>query len=160
MCPDDAQECLQKAFIQTFQHIHTFKGDSQLSTWLHRITVNCALMQIRSHKSKRLSSISNLDDFSQRYNSYGERTVFSDFQGNNIENMFEKIELKTDMADLIFQLPEKYCNVLMLRDIQELSTKESAQVLAISEGSVKTQLHRARLLLTALLKGSGKHVND
>jgi RNA polymerase sigma-70 factor (ECF subfamily) len=159
-CRDDAQECLQKAFIQTFQHIHSFKEDCQLSTWLHRVTVNCALMQIRSNQRRRHTSIENipfetsrLDDFSQHYNSYGERTIFADYQGNNIETLFEKNEQKINLTELILQLPEKYCNVLILRDIQELSTKESAQILAISQASVKTQLHRARLLLKVLIKG-------
>lgn len=170
-CRDDAQECLQSAFIQVFQHIHTFKEESQLSTWLHRITVNCALMQIRSNQRRRLTSIENsffdysvLDDFYQHYNNHGERTVFADSDGNNIETLFEKNELKLNLAELIFQLPEKYCNVLILRDIQELSTKESAQILAISQAAVKTQLHRARLLLKTLLKGfdqkASKYVND
>ena len=170
-CRDDAQECLQKAFIQVFQHINSFKEDCQLSTWLHRVTVNCALMQIRSNKRLRITSLENipfdysrLDDFSQHYNSYGERTVFADCQGNNLEAIFEKNEQKLDLTELILQLPEKYCNVLILRDIQELSTKESAQILAISLASVKTQLHRARLLLKVLLKGFDqkvtKDVND
>lgn len=158
-CRDDAQECLQTAFIQIFQHIQTFKGDCQLSTWLHRITINCALMQIRSNKRLRHTSLennflnsSNLDGFSQHYNNYGERTVFADHEGNNIETLFEQKELQLNLTELILQLPEKYCNVLILRDIQELSTKESAQILAISSASVKTQLHRARLLLKALFQ--------
>jgi RNA polymerase sigma-70 factor (ECF subfamily) len=77
--------------------------------------------------------------------------VFADNDNNNIEALFEKEQLKTSLSSLIFQLPEKYCNVLLLRDIQELSTKESAHILAISESTVKTQLHRARLLLKAML---------
>ena len=116
-------------------------------------------MQIRATKRRGHTSLENsifsscdLNDFSQHYNSYGERTVFADHEGNNIEMLFEKNELKITLAELILQLPEKYCNVLMLRDIQELSTKESAQILAISTTAVKTQLHRARLLLKVLLE--------
>jgi len=168
-CRDDAQECLQKAFIQVFQHINTFKEESKLSTWLHRITVNCALMQLRvQHRQKAipldLSFIENthLSDFTQQYNNFGERTVFADNDGNNIEVLFEKEELKRNLSTLIFQLPEKYCNVLLLRDIQEVSTKESAHILAISESAVKTQLHRARLLLKAMLTAQQKvnHINN
>lgn len=157
-CRDDAQECLQKAFIQVFKHINTFKEESQLSTWLHRITVNCALMQLRSQQRKQAISLEffsfdkdHLNDFSQHYNSYGERTIFADREGNNIEALFEKEQMKANLSSLIFQLPEKYCNVLLLRDIQELSTKESAHILAISESAVKTQLHRARLLLKVMI---------
>lgn len=146
---DDAQECLQKTFIQVFTHILSFKKDSSLMTWLHRITVNEALMMIRHRKRQNTTS---LEDYSQHYNEYGERTEFGDGLGGNIERLFEQNETKLSLNDIIYQLPEKYCNVLLLRDIQEISTKETAVLLAISEASVKTQLHRARLLLKAILE--------
>tara|TARA_R110001583_G_scaffold106334_1_gene254578 strand:+ start:2931 stop:3527 length:597 start_codon:yes stop_codon:yes gene_type:complete len=158
---DDAQECLQKAFIQVFKNIHSFKKDSSLATRLHRITVNEALMMIRKRKRQNTTS---LEDFTQHYNEYGERTVFSDSTsdelgcslGNNIEAVFEKNETKLSLNEIIHQLPEKYCNVLLLRDIQEMNTKETAELLSISEVSVKTQLHRARLLLKAILEQQDK----
>lgn len=154
---DDAQECLQKAFIQVFKNIASFKKNASLATWLHRITVNEALMIIRQKKRQNCLS---LEDFTQHYNEYGERTTFSDNLGetlgenlhNNIEALFEKNETKLSLNEIIYQLPEKYCNVLMLRDIQELSTRETANLLDISEVLVKTQLHRARLLLKAILE--------
>ncbi|MFT5760076.1 MAG: RNA polymerase sigma-70 factor (ECF subfamily) [Alteromonadaceae bacterium] len=150
---DDAQECLQKAFIQVFKNISSFNKDSNLNTWLHRITVNEALMMIRQRK--RQNTIS-LDEFAQHYNAYGERTEFSDNLGNNIERIFEKSETKISLNEIIYQLPEKYCNVILLRDIQEISTKETSEILEISETSVKTQLHRARLLLKAILEQKDK----
>ena len=150
---DDAQECLQKAFIQVFKNITSFKKNSSLMTWLHRITVNEALMMLRQKKRQKIESF---DEFTQQYNEYGERTVFADEQGNsldnNIERVFEKNESKSLLHDIILQLPEKYCNVLLLRDIQEISTRETAQILDISESLVKTQLHRARQLLKAILE--------
>jgi RNA polymerase sigma-70 factor (ECF subfamily) len=158
---DDAQECLQKAFIQIFKNIASFKRNSNLSTWLHRVTVNEALMMLRQ---KRRQKIASLEDFSQHYNEYGERTVFGDSLGNslgnNIEMIFEKSETKLSLNEIIYQLPEKYCNVLLLRDIQEMSTKETAELLAISEASVKTQLHRARLLLKAILEQDDKNSSE
>ncbi|UUO23724.1 sigma-70 family RNA polymerase sigma factor [Colwellia sp. M166] len=158
---DDAQECLQKAFIQVFKNIPSFKKDSSLATWLHRITVNEALMMIRRRKRQNTTSF---EDFTQHYNEYGERTAFSDSNNNelgcslanNIETVFEKNETKLSLNEIIYQLPEKYCNVLLLRDIQEMNTKETAKILSISEVSVKTQLHRARLLLKAILEQHDK----
>lgn len=154
---DDAQECLQKAFVQVFKNILSFKQDSSLTTWLHRITVNEALMMIRQRKRQKTTS---LEEFSQHYNEYGERTIFADnlnqSLGNNIEVIFEKNETKLSLNEIIYQLPEKYCNVLLLRDIQEISTKETAEILEITEASVKTQLHRARLLLKAILEQNDK----
>jgi RNA polymerase sigma-70 factor (ECF subfamily) len=177
---DDAQETLQKAFIQVFKNIAAFKKDSSLITWLHRITVNEALMLIRQRKRQNTLS---LESFTQYYNKYGERTVFSANSvqgqeqgvmggiGHNVEQLFEQNELKLSLNELIYQLPDKYCNVILLRDIQEVSTKETANILGISEASVKTQLHRARLLLKAILAEKDKgnfednwkvnwHVND
>ena len=158
---DDAQECLQKTFIQVFKNIHSFKKDASLATWLHRITVNEALMMIRKRKKHHTTS---LDDFTQHYNEFGERTVFSDSEsdelgqnlGNTIEAIFEKKETKLSLTEIIYQLPEKYCNVLLLRDIQEMNTKETAALLFISEASIKTQLHRARVLLKAILEQQDK----
>ncbi|XQW86886.1 RNA polymerase sigma factor [Thalassotalea piscium] len=153
----DAQECLQKAFIQVFKNITSFKQSSTLTTWLHRITVNEALMMLRKKKRQHTSS---LESFSQHYNEYGERTDFSDNLGQplatSLEALFEKNETKLSIHEIIYQLPDKYCNVILLRDIQELTTKEVADILAISEASVKTQLHRARLLLKAILEQQDK----
>lgn len=150
---DDAQECLQKAFIQVFKNISSFNKNASLMTWLHRITVNEALMMIRQKKRQNTTS---LEDFTQHYNEDGDRTVFTDHSNqnlsSNIEKMFEQNEMKLSLNEIIYQLPEKYCNVLLFRDIQGLTTKETAEILAISEGVVKTQLHRARLLLKAVLE--------
>ena len=155
---DDARECLQKTFIQVFKNISFFNKNSTLTTWLHRITVNEALMMIRQKKRQNTTS---LDEFTQHYNEYGERTVFGDHLnqklGRSIETMFEQKETKLSLNEIIYQLPEKYCNVILLRDIQEISTKETAETLEISEASVKTQLHRARLLLKAILEQKDKN---
>jgi RNA polymerase sigma-70 factor (ECF subfamily) len=146
---DDAQECIQKTFIQVFNKIHTFRRDASLATWLHRITVNCALMILRAQKKRKTVS---LDEFTQHYNEYGERTSFSDNEGNNLEHFYERQETQTSINEVIRSLPEKYCNVIQLRDIQELSTRDTAEFLDISEASVKTQLHRGRQLLKAILE--------
>lgn len=165
---DDAQETLQKAFIQVFKNIASFKKGSSLITWLHRITVNEALMLIRQRKRQHTLPF---ESFTQHYNEFGERTVFSNNQvqgleqvemggiGHNVEQLFEQNELKLSLNELIFQLPDKYCNVILLRDIQEVSTRETANILGISEVSVKTQLHRARLLLKAILEQKDKDNN-
>ncbi len=146
---DDIQECTQKAFIQVFKNIKKFKQDSNLTTWLHRITVNEALMMLRQKKRHYSES---LESFSQQYNKFGERTTFCDNTGSNIEAIFELNERKRSLNEIIYQLPEKYCNVILLRDIQEISTKETASMLGITEPSVKTQLHRGRQLLKAILE--------
>jgi len=145
----DAEECLQKSFIQVFKKIERFRRDSSLDTWLHRITVNYALMMLRAQKKQQTTS---LEGFTQHYNEYGERTTFTNNSGNNLESFFEQQETQMSINEFIRSLPEKYCNVILLRDIQELSTKDTAEILAISEAAVKTQLHRGRLLLKALIE--------
>jgi RNA polymerase sigma-70 factor (ECF subfamily) len=149
--PDDAKECLQLSFIQVFEKIASFRHEASLPTWLHRITVNTALMMLRKQKRHQHLPFDCIEDFTQHYNSHGERTLYADNSGNTLESLFELKELTDDLKKIIHSLPEKYCNVLLLRDIQELSTRETAEILAISQAAVKTQLHRARLFLKAIL---------
>ena len=97
---DDVQECVQKAFIQVFKNIKTFKQNSTLTTWLHRITVNEALMMLRKKKKQYSES---LDSFYQHYNEFGERTEFCDSSANNIETIFELEERKNSLNEIIYQ---------------------------------------------------------
>jgi RNA polymerase sigma-70 factor (ECF subfamily) len=149
--PDDAKECLQLSFIQVFEKVANFRHEASLATWLHRITVNTALMMLRKQKRHQHLPFDGIDDFTQQYNSHGERTLYADNSGNTLESLFELKEMTDDLKKIIHSLPEKYCNVLLLRDIQELSTRETAEILAISPASVKTQLHRARLFLKNII---------
>jgi len=143
----DSQDAVQDAFLSAFRSIHSFQGDAKLATWLHRIVVNAALMKLRSKRRKPESAI---DDLMPRYTEEGQRQSSGDWRVTH-DTAVQTSEVREQVLHAIDQLPELYREILLLRDIEELSTEETAQQLGITEGAVKTRLHRARLALRELL---------
>jgi RNA polymerase sigma-70 factor (ECF subfamily) len=145
---DDARDAVQEAFLSSFRSIGRFEGNARLSTWLHRIVVNAALMKLRTRRRKPEQSIEELlpgfleDGQLERPASPWRQTEL---------DAVERRELRELLEENIGRLPEGYRNVLMLRDIEGLDTQETAGAMGISEGAVKTRLHRARLALRELL---------
>jgi RNA polymerase sigma-70 factor (ECF subfamily) len=145
---DDARDAVQEAFLSAFRSIDRFEGNARLSTWLHRIVVNAALMKLRTRRRKPEQSIEELlPDFLE--NGHLERPA-SPWRPTELDGV-ERQQLRVLLEENIGRLPEGYRNVLMLRDIEGLDTRETAQAMGLSEGAVKTRLHRARLALRELL---------
>jgi RNA polymerase sigma-70 factor (ECF subfamily) len=148
---DDALDAVQDALIQAFRNLESFAGQSQLSTWLHRITVNAALMRIRRRRSRPEEPIEAL---LPSFVEDGHSTVeFRDW-GESPEVVLAREEVRTAVREAIDRLPESYRTVLVLRDIEELDTAEVAELLGISANAVKIRLHRARQALRTLLDRS------
>jgi len=148
---DDALDAVQDALIQAFRNLESFAGQSQLSTWLHRITVNAALMRIRRRRSRPEEPIEAL---LPSFVEDGHSTVeFRDW-GESPEVILAREEVRTAVREAIDRLPESYRTVLVLRDIEELDTAEVAELLGISANAVKIRLHRARQALRTLLDRS------
>jgi RNA polymerase sigma-70 factor (ECF subfamily) len=146
---EDARDAVQEAFISAFRSIDRFEGNARLSTWLHRIVVNAALMKLRTRRRKPEQSIEELlPSFLE--DGHLERPA-SPWRKSALEGL-ERDELRVLMHEKIQVLPENYRNVLLMRDIEELDTQETAELMGISEGAVKTRLHRARLALRELLE--------
>ncbi len=145
---EDARDTLQDALLQAFRNINDFKGQSLLSTWLHRIVVNVALMKLRSRRRKPEESIEPMLPVFQDDGHHVNPIV--DW-GENAEKMLQRQETKTIVREAIDRLPENYRTVMMLRDIEELSTNEAAEALGISPNAVKIRLHRARQALRQLI---------
>lgn len=141
---DQARDVLQEAFIQVFRKIHTFKEQSKLSTWLHRIVVNTALMRIRSQKRKREDSI---EDMLPGFLEDGHQANPARPWAATGEKLLQRKEVRQLVREAIDRLPENYRTVLLMRDIEEMSTAETAQVLEVTENAVKIRLHRARQAL-------------
>jgi RNA polymerase sigma-70 factor (ECF subfamily) len=139
----DAQDAVQDAFLSAFKALHSFQGDARLATWLHRIVVNAALMKLRSKRRKPEAAI---DDLLPKYHEDGHRRGNGDWRVTH-DTAVQTAEIKEQVLHAIDQLPDLYREILLLRDIEELSTEETAQQLEITEGAVKTRLHRARLAL-------------
>ena len=145
---EDAREAVQEAFLSAFKGLPTFDGASRLSTWLHRIGVNAALMRLRT---KRRHPEASLDALLPRFLEDGHRANPSGPWPDSAEQLLERDETRALVRAKIDELPESYRTVLLLRDIEQLDTDETARMLGVSEGVVKTRLHRARQALRTLL---------
>ena len=145
---DDAQAAVQEAFVSAFRALERFEGGSRLSTWLHRITVNAALMKLRSRKRRPEVSI---DELLPSFLEDGHLADPGVEWKRGADEMLESQETRQLVRDLIQQLPEPYRHALMLRDIEGLDTRETAEVLGVTPNAVKIRLHRARLALRTLL---------
>jgi RNA polymerase sigma-70 factor, ECF subfamily len=145
----DAQDAVQEAFASAFRALDKFNGDSLLSTWLHRIVVNATLVQLRS---KRRRGEQPIETFLPRFDQDGEWIDEQVTWTNAAETILESRDSREMVRRCIERLPEKYRSVLLLRDIEELDTDESARFLAVSANTVKVRLHRARQALKTLIE--------
>jgi RNA polymerase sigma-70 factor (ECF subfamily) len=139
----DAEDILQDTFIKAFQHIQEFEGRSLLSTWLYRIATNEALMLLRKRRPDTVSVEEPIDNDED---SLQEPLQILDWT-NLPEDELLSTEMRAYMKQAVEQLPDSLRITFILREIEDLSTQETAQVLNISEAAVKTRLSRARLLL-------------
>ena len=145
---DDARDAVQEAFLAAFRSIDRFREGARVSTWLHRIVVNAALMKLRSRRRKPEESI---DDLLPGFLPDGHQENPAVRWREMPDAALERGEIRRRVRDAIGQLPESYRIVLLLRDIEELDTEETAAALEMSTNAVKTRLHRARQALRTLL---------
>ena len=150
---DDAQDVVQESYLQLFKNISKFRGESSLKSWLHRITVNNALMKIRKDSNSHSVSMESESD-SERFDENGKRLENHQAISMSADEVYSNAELRTTVTHHIESLPSAYRNILMLRDIEGYSIAETAEMLEISPASVKTGLHRARNKLKTLLENS------
>lgn len=146
---EDARDAVQDAFISAFRALHGFTGEARLSTWLHRIVVNASLMKLRS---RRRTPEDPIEDLLPRFHEDGHRVDPGEAWEARTDDEIEREERRAIVRAAIDRLPDSYRTVLLLRDIEELDTRESAQLLGISENAVKIRLHRARQALATLLE--------
>ncbi len=148
---DLARDAVQDAFLSAFRAIHTFDGHAQISTWLHRIVVNASLMRLRTRRRKPEQSIEPLLPAFAEDGHHASRPVLA--WTDSAEQSLLRREARAQMRAAIAELPESYRTALMLRDIEERSTREAADLLGITENALKLRLHRARQALATKLKG-------
>lgn len=139
---EDAEDVVQDAFLKAYQKLDTFHGDSKFYTWLVRIAVNESLMKLRKRKTGRTVSID--EDIETE-----EGTVARDVAdwGPDPEMRYEQSELNEILKKTINGLPSGFRVVFVLRDVEGLSTEETAETLGLSVPAVKSRLLRARLQL-------------
>ena len=144
-----AEDCVQEAFISAFRNIESFEGRSSIRSWLRRITINVALMKLRSMKRRDERSI---DELLPEFNENQCRIEAPWTHIATPEEIVENADIRAWVRARIEELPENYRVVLILRDYEELSTLEVAEQLEISEQAVRVRLHRARSALKKLLE--------
>ncbi len=144
---EDARDAVQDAFMFAFRSLDRFHGESRLSTWLHRIAVNAALMRLRTRRRKREEPLDPLLPAYKDDGHHVERFASWDDPAEKIE----QAENKALVRRLIGELPDSYRTVLLLRDIEGLNTEETAKLLETTPNAVKVRLHRARQALRTLL---------
>lgn len=150
----DADDAVQESFLSAFRNFDSFRGDARLGTWLHRIVVNAALGRLRKRK-RRPDTGANVVDVSEllpRFHDDGHPEHFSEPWVQPAEELATRAETREQVRQMIDKLPDNYRTVLILRDIEELSTAETAELLELSPGTVKVRLHRARQALRNLLE--------
>ncbi len=145
---EDARDAVQEAFLAAFRSAGRFEGTARLSTWLHRITVNAALMKMRARRRRPEQSI---EDLLPEFLEDGHHLRDPGEWSAPAEVLLERRENRDLVRASIDRLPDEYRAVLVLRDIEELDTGETAQALGMTAAAVKTRLHRARQALRGLL---------
>lgn len=145
---EDARDAVQDAFVAAYRSIGTFGAHARLSTWLHRIVVNACLMRLRAQRRRPEEDI---EEYLPRFREDGHQLAGSEQWSETAETILERTELQGIVRQSIDQLPDTYREVLLLRDIEELSTDETAAMLGVTPNAVKIRLHRARQALRALL---------
>jgi RNA polymerase sigma-70 factor (ECF subfamily) len=145
---EEARDALQDTFLSAFRSIARFEGDSRLSTWLHRIAVNAALMKVRTRKRKPERSIEELLPAYREDGHHAEGFVSWE---PPVDVAMEIAHNRALVRACIAELPDQYRVVMMLRDIEDVDTVDVAAMLGISPNAVKIRLHRARQALRTLL---------
>jgi RNA polymerase sigma-70 factor, ECF subfamily len=146
---EDSADAVQDAFLSAFRSVDGFEGNSALGTWLHRIVVNACFMRLRVQSRHREVRI---DDLLPTFDETGHHSrPILPWEDHALARL-SQAETRAHVRACIERLPELYREVLVLRDIKELDTEQTAQHLGINAGAVKTRLHRARQALRTLLE--------
>ena len=135
---EDAAEALQEAFLSAYRGLKNFKVESTFSTWLYRVATNAALMRYRRRREGHVSL-----EQSQSPNGDGEPMAIPDWSAQPLDELLDA-ETREIMSDSVQRLPEDLRTVFLLRDVEELSNAQVADVLDLTVAAVKSRLHRAR----------------
>ena len=146
----DAPDVLQDTFLQVYRHLPTFRGESQFSTWLYRIATNVGLMHRRARARRPAES---LDVFLPRFDADGRHvhTPAALRIASRVDELLDRQALAEKAQAAIARLPDLYREAFVLRDLEELTTADVAQVLGVEPATVRQRVHRARLMVRGYL---------
>lgn len=143
---EDAEDASQEAILKAFRHLASFRGEAKFSTWLTQITANEARVRLRRARRVKYDSLDGSDEENDHYCPIQLRD-WREIPSEALEND----QLREAIANALAMLPEKYREILVVRDIQQMNIEETAVILGLSIAQVKTRLHRARLRIRDLL---------
>jgi len=147
----EAKEVLKDTFLSIWRKLDTFKGDSQFGSWLYRVAANTALMRLRAQR--RHPEVSTEELPASYLDNFGSLPPTGDNWARRPDDELQSDELRRHIQSAVDALPEIYRTVFLLRDVEGLSTEETAEILDISVPTVKTRLHRARIALRDTITG-------
>jgi RNA polymerase sigma-70 factor (ECF subfamily) len=145
---DEARDVVQETFLSAFRGIGSFAGSARLSTWLHSILINAARMRLRTRRRRPLESIEDLLPRFDDCGEWAEGAVSSELP----DALLERRQARDAVRTCIDRLPERHRTVVLLRDVEDRSTEEVAEILGTTTSAVKLRLHRARQALRTLLE--------
>ena len=150
----DAEDVAQEAFLKAFRNLASFRGEAKFGTWLISIALNEARSRLRRNKTVRVDSLDQEPDEPGHISP----ALLRDWR-EIPSQVLERAEMRLILREAVDALPDNYREVLLLRDVEELSTLEAATVLQISTASIKVRLHRARMMLQKDLAPKLKQLN-
>ena len=141
---EDAEEVAQDVLLKVYRKIEAFRGDAALSSWIYRITFNTAMSRLRSGKSNRVAEVqtpeSHVEGMEHVTTEPADWTSLADDQ-------VMRAQMRKKLIDALTHLPEVYRVPVLLRDINGLSTEEASAILKVKPQTLKSRLHRGRLIL-------------
>jgi RNA polymerase sigma-70 factor, ECF subfamily len=148
--PDEAADATQEVYVRVMRSVLGFRGESTFGTWLHRVTVNVCLTALRKRSRARAAGmVAGGSPFAMP----GDETALPS-AGGGVDDLVATADLAARSEAALAQLPEDARAVVVLRDIEGLSTKEVAELLGVTENVVKVRLHRAHARLRTLILGT------
>lgn len=143
---EDAKDIAQEVFIKIYKNLNKFDGNCKISTWIHRITVNTCIDELRKRKGKETSSIDSLIDLDDSE----VQKQYTDNSFNPEQSLINKEDIE-DLKNAINLLSENHKTLIVLRDIQGLSYNEISEITQISLGTIKSRISRARIQLKNII---------
>ncbi len=140
---EESEDVVQETFLRLYRNRHAYKQIAKFSTWIYTIAGNLAKTELRKRKRRKLVSISDMG--------FEEKEFEIEDEGANTERLTDSVLKEKIIQDAIEKLPFRFKQVIILRDIQELSYEDISSILRIPLGTVKSRVNRARLKLQSLL---------
>ena len=142
----DAPDVVQETFFQVYRHLSTFRSEAQFSTWLYRIATNTGLMHRRARARRPAEP---LDECMPRFDANGRLAQTPDALRlpSSVDELMDRHMLAKKVQAAVERLPDLYREAFVLRDLEELSTADVAQVLGVEPATVRQRVHRARLMM-------------